>query len=261
MGLLRTLSHAALGVSSAAGAELPEPPKAAKPEQNKSSRRFSWSSKGSKEARPQGVRTNDETSAAGDGEAAAALGQLLRRAVGCDDKLRLLDLSKPSLGFATLPIAKQLASLGYANRPSPSTGPSPDPSPPASPNPSPSPSPPSPSPELILTLPRVLVKARAVQAVWLPGLGLTDAHAPALAALLREHRTLQALCLERNGLTEPGLLQIAAAASGHPSLTELRVEVRARVRVRVRIRVRVRVTVRVTSRITVTVTVRFKGPG
>ena len=62
MGLLRTLSHAALGVSSAAGAELPEPPKAAKPEQNKSSRRFSWSSKGSKEARPQGVRTNDETS-------------------------------------------------------------------------------------------------------------------------------------------------------------------------------------------------------
>ena len=125
MGLLRTLSHAALGVSSAAGAELPEPPKVAKPEQNKSSRRFSWSSKGSKEARPQGVRTNDETSAAGDGEAAAALGQLLRRAVGCDDKLRLLDLSKPSLGFATLPIAKQLASLGYANRPSPSTGPSP----------------------------------------------------------------------------------------------------------------------------------------
>ena len=63
-----------------------------------------------------------------------------------------------------------------------------------------------------------------MQAVWLPGLELTDAHAPALAALLREHRTLQALCLERNGLTEPGLLQIAAAASGHPSLNELRVE-------------------------------------
>ena len=236
MGLFRALSHAALGVSSAAGAELPEPPKAAKPEQNKSSRRFSWSSKGSKEApaRPHGVRTNEETSAAGDGEAASALGQLLRRAVGCDDKLRLLDLSKPSLGFATMPVAKQLASLGYASRPSPSPDPSPGPSPPLSPIPIPIPSPPSPSPDLILTLPRVLVKARAVQAVWLPGLALTDAHAPALAALLREHRTLQAPCLERNGLTEPGLLQIAAAASGHPSLTELRIEVRVRVRVRVR---------------------------
>ena len=182
MGLLRALK----GVSTAAGAELPEPPKAAKPEQNKSTRRLSWSplGKGSKDtpARPEGVQTKDEASEAGGGEAASALGQLLRRAVGCDDKLRLLDLSEPALGFARMPMAKQLASLG------------------------------------------VLAKARAVQAVWLPGLELTDAHAPALAALLREHRTLQALCLERNGLTEQGLLQIAAAASGHPSLNELRVE-------------------------------------
>lgn len=176
MGLLTSLK----GVSTAAGAEQSKP---AKPERRGLLRHLSWSlTKGPKDlpARPEGVQV--EISEAGGGEAASALGQLLRRAVGCDDTLRLLDLSKPALGFARMSTDKQLASLG------------------------------------------VLTKARAVQAVWLPGLKLSDTHAAALATLLLEHRALQALCLEGNFLSELGLLQIAAAASGHPSLSELRVE-------------------------------------
>ena len=68
----------------------------------------------------------------------------------------------------------------------------------------------------------VLIRARKVQAVWLPGVGLNNTHARAVAALLRGHTELQALSLERNALTEPGLLTIAAAIAGHPTLSEVR---------------------------------------
>lgn len=56
----------------------------------------------------------------------------------------------------------------------------------------------------------------------LSGLALTDAVAPALAAVLAADGALQVLNLERNDLNETGLLQIIAALASNTTLRELR---------------------------------------
>ena len=173
MGLLKSLK----GVNIAAGAGAAAPA----PQRNSKSpyRRFTFR-RGAAESMPRPEGVSMHTPDASGGTAASELGKVLRQAVGCDEALRLVDLSDPKLGFASMPFDKQETAI------------------------------------------KVLIRARKVQAVWLPGVGLNNTHARAVAALLRGHTGLQALSLERNALTEPGLLTIAAAIAGHPTLSEVR---------------------------------------
>jgi len=68
-----------------------------------------------------------------------------------------------------------------------------------------------------------LARATKLGAIVLHNLNLDDTNAPAIAAILRANDGLGLLSVERNQLREGGLLAIAAAANGHPSLRELRV--------------------------------------
>ena len=64
----------------------------------------------------------------------------------------------------------------------------------------------------------------ALTTVMLCGLALSDACAPAIGALLQSRHPLQKLQLTDNDLREHGLLHIAKAVEGHPTLEELSVE-------------------------------------
>jgi hypothetical protein len=67
-----------------------------------------------------------------------------------------------------------------------------------------------------------LAAATKCHAFVLHNINLDDTHAAALAELVKRNTSLGLLSLERNNLKEDGLLKIAAAASGHPALRELR---------------------------------------
>ena len=73
-----------------------------------------------------------------------------------------------------------------------------------------------------------LARGDKLQVLLLNKCELDSSNAPALALLLTSNRALSALSLEGNSLTEPGLLQLAAALRGHPALAEMSVANQAR---------------------------------
>lgn len=68
-----------------------------------------------------------------------------------------------------------------------------------------------------------LARGTVLTTLILNSLGFDNANAEAVGDLLRQTKTLQGLSLEGNAITEDGLLQIASALRGHPSITELSV--------------------------------------
>ena len=68
----------------------------------------------------------------------------------------------------------------------------------------------------------LLAGSPTLQKLNLSGLGLTDAVAPALAAILCQPSALQVLSAERNDLRESGLLLLIEALAGNTTLRELR---------------------------------------
>ena len=69
----------------------------------------------------------------------------------------------------------------------------------------------------------LLAQGHALETLVLNSLRLDNTSAGALADMLRHNNSLLSVSLEGNGLTEEGLIAIAAGVEGHPALCELTV--------------------------------------